>query len=270
MQTKVLVAILVVCFLVGFPDAICLSIAQNSIPGITPTVFPPESKNPDPLFAISKHSQPYESLIHPTDILTPIYKRLVPSFMRSGEFDSGQSQHDELVRNPAGIAPVEFKSPEPPFVIFVESVAQQLRAKQKKIILVDVRSKSEFEKFRIPGSINIPLFAIKTKTFLKSKSLILVNEGYNPGQLQQECEVLEHAGFHVRVLYGGFNAWKEQGYTLDGDIFAQSKLNRIPAQSLFAEKENEDWIVIDISAPENPSDFCPASPSHTHPLHNNS
>lgn len=253
MQTKVLVAILVVCFLVGFSNVIRVSIAQNTIPVITPTVFLPESKNPDPLFAISKHSPPYEPVINPADILTPIYKKLLPSLVNSEEFDSEQSQHDELVRNPADIAPlVDFELPNPPFVISVESVIKQLRDTQKKMILIDVRPESAFKKFRIPGSINIPLFAIKTKTFLKSKSLVLINEGYHFNQMQQECKELEKAGFNVRFLYGGFNAWKEQGYALDGDVFAQSELNRMPAQSLFAEKENTHWIVIDISEPENP------------------
>lgn len=252
MQTKVVVTTLVVCFLVGFPDAIRVSIAQNSIPVITPTVILTESENPDPLFAISEHSQNYEPVINAADILTPIYEKLLPSLVNSEESEPEQPQSYEPVRNPASIATVEFKLPNPSFAISVESVVKQLRDTQEKMILIDVRSKSEFEKFRIPGSINIPLFAIKTKTFLKSKSLLLVNEGYNPDQLEQECERLKKAGFNVRFLYGGFNAWKEQGYALDGDVFAQSGLNRMPAQSLFAEKENKHWIVIDISAPRDP------------------
>ena len=54
--------------------------------------------------------------------------------------------------------------------ISVESVLKKLN-KEKEIQLVDVRPKSDFEKIRIPSSINIPLFAVKTKAFLKRKDL---------------------------------------------------------------------------------------------------
>ena len=62
-------------------------------------------------------------------------------------------------------------------MISLEAVLQGLSSEQK-IVLVDVRGRKEFNRFRIPGSINIPLHFIKTKTFLRTKSLVLVNEGY--------------------------------------------------------------------------------------------
>jgi len=53
------------------------------------------------------------------------------------------------------------KKRNPAFVIPIESILQKLKENQD-IILIDVRKKDEFEKFSIPGSINIPLFAVKT------------------------------------------------------------------------------------------------------------
>ena len=78
--------------------------------------------------------------------------------------------------------PVEFpaiklKKCQAAFAISVESVLQKSKEKQE-IILVDGRKSDAFEKFRIPGSINIPLYAVKTKAFLRTKLLVLVNEGY--------------------------------------------------------------------------------------------
>ena len=87
-------------------------------------------------------------------------------------------------QNPEGqIIPAELltgtgKRRNPAFAISAESVLQKMRENQD-IVLVDIRRRVEFEKFRIPGSINIPLFAIKTKAFLKSKSLVIVDEGYS-------------------------------------------------------------------------------------------
>ena len=144
----------------------------------------------------------------------------------------------------------KLKTRNPTFAISVESVLQKLREKQE-IILIDIRKRNEFEKFRIPGSINIPLFAIKTKVFLKSRYLVLVNEGYNYSQPERECGRLRKAGFRVWILNGGLYYWRQKGAPLEGDIFAQNGLNRIPPRIFFTEKDYEDWIVIDVSSSKN-------------------
>ncbi len=135
----------------------------------------------------------------------------------------------------------------PAFAISVESVLQK-----QGIIIVDVRDKESFEKFNIPGSINIPLFAIRTKAFLKTKSLILINEGYNYSQLERECERLRKSGFKVWLLNGGLYFWIQKGAPVKGDVFAQKELNKIPPRIFFAEKNYENWIVIDVSSTNDP------------------
>ena len=135
----------------------------------------------------------------------------------------------------------------PAFAISVESVLQK-----QGIIIVDVRDKESFEKFNIPGSINIPLFAIRTKAFLKTKSLILINEGYNYSQLERECERLRKSGFKVWLLNGGLYFWIQKGAPVKGDVFAQKELNKIPPRIFFAEKNYENWVVIDVSSSNDP------------------
>lgn len=120
------------------------------------------------------------------------------------------------------------------------------------IILVDVRRENEFEKFRIPGSINIPLFAIKTNAFLRSEFLVLINEGYNYGELERECVRLRNSGFRAWILDGGLYYWKGKGGPLEGDAFSQKELSRIPPRTFFSEKDYDDWLMIDVSASENP------------------
>ena len=156
--------------------------------------------------------------------------------------------------SPIGVPPElitrKLRKRDPAFAISVESVLRKLK-KKEKIILVDVRNREEFEKFRIPGSINIPLFAIKTKTFLKHKHLVLINDGYHYSPLERECKRLKDSGFTaVWILHGGLNAWREKGATVNGDIFAQKNLNRMPPQIFFEEKNDESWIVIDVSKPK--------------------
>ena len=156
---------------------------------------------------------------------------------------------------PIGIPPElinrKLRKRDPAFAISVESVLRKLK-KKEKIVLVDVRNREEFEKFRIPGSINIPLFAIKTKTFLKHKPLVLINDGYHYSPLEQECKCLSDSGFTaVWVLNGGLNAWRQKGGALNGDIFAQKELNKMSPQVFFEEKNDENWVVIDISRSKN-------------------
>jgi len=134
--------------------------------------------------------------------------------------------------------------------ISTESLLQKLREKQG-LFLVDVRNAEEFEKFRIPGSINIPLFAVKTKTFLKSRPLVLMNEGHRYKQLTDECSILSKMGFAVSILNGGLNQWKRKGGPLEGDVFAQRELNRISSQEFFAGKGDENWIVVDVTQSGN-------------------
>jgi rhodanese-related sulfurtransferase len=138
-----------------------------------------------------------------------------------------------------------------PNCISMEAVLQKLKEKQD-LILIDVRGTKEFEKFRIPVSVNIPLFAVKTKTFLKSKPLVLINEGHSYKQLMDECAMLSESGFTVSILNGGLYQWRRKGGPLEGDVFAQRELNKISSQTFLAGQRYENWIVVDVSKSGNP------------------
>jgi rhodanese-related sulfurtransferase len=143
------------------------------------------------------------------------------------------------------------KKPDLDYSISVESVEHRLKEGQG-IVLIDVRSKKAFEAFSVPGSLNIPLFAIKTKPFLKSQLLVLLNEGYNDGELERECEQLADSGFNVRILKGGLYYWRQKGGSLKGDPFSQRELNKMPPGVFFVERHDQSWLVIDVSSPKSP------------------
>ncbi len=131
--------------------------------------------------------------------------------------------------------------------VSVESVLQNLKEKQQ-VTLIDVRNEKEYEEIRIPGSVNIPLFAIQTKAFLKTSNLILLNEGYSYSSLEQECKRLRNSGFtSVAILNGGLTYWKEKGGVLEGNVFKQKELNKVPPGKFFAERNYKNWILIDVS-----------------------
>jgi rhodanese-related sulfurtransferase len=142
--------------------------------------------------------------------------------------------------------------PLPAYAVSVETVMQRLQEHQD-LFLVDVREAHQFAQVRIPGSLNIPLFAVNTKAFLKTKAVVLVDEGSRPHQLAAVCDQLMQAGFEAHFLFGGLNAWHTRSAhvhvpPLHGDVFAQKALNRMPPQALSAEQDGKYWLIIDVSA----------------------
>jgi len=131
----------------------------------------------------------------------------------------------------------------------MESVLSMLK-KRQDIVLIDIRSEEAFAKFRIPASIHIPLYAVKTKEFLKDKPLILISEGYPDSDLEQGCRDLRAVGFkRAFILNGGLNDWKEKNGPLEGDVFSRQQVNKVPPGAFYKEKDSMYWLVIDISRP---------------------
>ncbi len=123
--------------------------------------------------------------------------------------------------------------------------ALEMLGQKNKVFLVDVRPRNAFDAFRIPGSINIPAYAVKTKTQLKNRSVILINQGHSYKCLEQTCENLKTLGFSARIMAGGLNGWRQAGGPLEGDFFAQKELNRVGPRSFYEEKNYANWLVID-------------------------
>jgi len=113
------------------------------------------------------------------------------------------------------------------------------------VLLVDVRPSASFSRVRIPRSVNIPLFAVKSKTFLRDKDVVLVNEGFQASILEHECRALR-AGVmkSVRVLEGGIVAWAAMGGPLEGDAAALQELRMVDAGVFDVEKTQGALLVI--------------------------
>lgn len=178
------------------------------------------------------------SLLFITGVLFfPLYSCLLPAFA-----ENSKEEIPNLL--------IERKNNSVNFSLLISasSVQNRLASKRSNIILVDVRSTESFNKIRIAGSINIPLYAIKTKTFLKTKTLVLVNEGYGYSKLMDECNRLKNSGFtSVSILNGGLNSWIRENGHLEGNHFDQENINRISPRSFFEDKDYKDIIVVEIT-----------------------
>jgi rhodanese-related sulfurtransferase len=143
------------------------------------------------------------------------------------------------------------------------AAAAMFKFKDKKIILIDVRPQAEYAQYHIAGSLNIPLHAIKSKSFLKSKPIVLVNKGFVVSPLAQACQSLNQSGFKATILDGGLVAWKHKHGKLTGDPFAQNRMNRITPRTLDQEKAYAGLLIIDACASSDRRDK-PSVPGARH------
>lgn len=123
--------------------------------------------------------------------------------------------------------------------------AMQLAAELEKVTLIDTRRADEFVQVHIPGSLNLPGYAIKTKSWLRSHRLVLVDTGYRPVAQQALVQELSASGFtQVWILDGGLTAWIRQGGSVEGDPFKAREINRIEARDLVNQLGWPGWKVV--------------------------
>lgn len=121
------------------------------------------------------------------------------------------------------------------------------------LVIVDTRPADDFRRMRIPGSINVPAFAVSTKTYLRSKRLLLVNRGGTGIELEPLCKGLRDAGFTtVGILEGGLAYWGRNGGQLAGDARAIRALNRISSADLGRDMDEGRWLIVDVSPAGTP------------------
>ena len=119
------------------------------------------------------------------------------------------------------------------------------KQKESDRLFVDVRNPGLFAQARIPGSINIPMYAIQTKGFLKAKPIILVNNGDRYSELESQARFLRDKGFEASVLVGGLNSWKVLNGDIEGDSFKTRDWDAMPPHVFLQENKYNDWMIID-------------------------
>jgi len=122
--------------------------------------------------------------------------------------------------------------------------AVQQTARSGGRVFVDVRRPEAFDRLHIPGSLNVPLFAVKTKLFLKGRQVVLVDDGFAQSALLKEVETVRRVGIRAAVLSGGLVAWRAAGGPLEGDLFALDESRRVTAAMFVAERGRADLLVV--------------------------
>ncbi|MCI7605952.1 MAG: rhodanese-like domain-containing protein [Spirochaetales bacterium] len=88
--------------------------------------------------------------------------------------------------------------------------ATALMKEEKDYILLDVRTKEEYDSGYIPGAINIPLSEINetTITALPDKSQKILVYCRSGNRSKQASEKLVKLGYKNIIEIGGINSWK--------------------------------------------------------------
>lgn len=88
--------------------------------------------------------------------------------------------------------------------------AAELMEKEKGFILLDVRTKEEYESGHIPHSMNLPLGDIGSSSIsiLPDKSQMILVYCRSGNRSRQASEKLVKLGYTSVVEIGGINSWK--------------------------------------------------------------
>jgi len=162
-------------------------------------------------------------------------------FSAFGETKTGVSA------NPQNTTDVPIKQYEASFAVTPKVVFYKLKYKTG-IILIDIRSPQDFKRLRIPGSINIPLHFIRSKTYLKPTPIVLIHEGFGYSRLISECRRLKSFGFEISILDGGLSAWHREGGRLVGDLLALNDMRDISPKEFLPESVYRNILLIDVSS----------------------
>lgn len=113
------------------------------------------------------------------------------------------------------------------------------------LTVVDARLESEFQRFHIPGALNVQPDSLLHRAALRAKPLLLVGDGKNARELYAACARLRQAGFaSVRVLAGGMTGWVNEGLPVRGRAPLANELAALDAAQLWAEGQYADNLVV--------------------------
>ena len=116
--------------------------------------------------------------------------------------------------------------------ISVEEAYQMLQENPDKIVLLDVRTETEYQSEHILGAINIPLGVLESRLDELDKSKIIIAYCSAGGRSTRAGDILVQNGFErVYDMLGGINAWKEKGYPTS---LAAQPLTQAPAGAIVA------------------------------------
>jgi rhodanese-related sulfurtransferase/DNA-binding transcriptional ArsR family regulator len=91
------------------------------------------------------------------------------------------------------------------------TLANQLREKDDKLVVVDVRPQDEYRTGRIRGAKSLPLGKNRPSDLGPGTQLVVYGRNRSCELVEQAIEEFRNAGYSVSRLKGGFAEWKREG-----------------------------------------------------------
>jgi rhodanese-related sulfurtransferase len=152
------------------------------------------------------------------------------------------SMYDMLVEN--GLLESETpvsSEPKDCFVDLTESVTET--SPESDRMAIDTRHPNERKNPVALNTVQIPLYLLKSKRFLKNKKLVLVHNAYNYYSLRVDCIKLKNSGFaDVSIVTGGVDGWHRYLKTT-----GSGNLNLLSPQNLYSLPLAGMWLVFELS-----------------------
>ena len=113
-------------------------------------------------------------------------------------------------------------------------------------LIIDVRPAASYDLGRIPGSINLPLHTLPTKSFLKQQPILLVGDGRHFMALEQMATRLKKELAAVTlILDGSLHLWQQVYGGVDGVV--PQEQGELEVADFFAERDWGAWLLLDAS-----------------------
>ena len=95
------------------------------------------------------------------------------------------------------------------YTTITQDKAKEMMEEESNYIILDVRTKEEYEEKHIEDAINIPLDEIEKSTVLKDKEQIIFVYCQSGRRSKEASEKLVNLGYTNVYDIGGINAWTE-------------------------------------------------------------
>ena len=117
--------------------------------------------------------------------------------------------------------------------------------KRPDTVLADIRPAADFAAFHINGAMNLTATELRSKRFLKTKTVVLIGNGQAERVLYADCARLKASGFkQTKVLRGGLPVWLSSGQTVLGRPPDLTKTGLLEPVELWAEARFDANLVL--------------------------
>ena len=153
------------------------------------------------------------------------------------------TQKDANKPKPSKVTPVAEVKPDLSCTMAPVDLAHQLQS--ANTVLIDTRSAMDFANYHIDGAMNLSSTELRSKSFLREKSVVLIANGKAEREQYIDCKRLKSNGFkQVKVLRGGMPAWLASGQNVLGQSPNPAQLARLTPSDLWIESRFEANLVL--------------------------